>query len=562
MPNERLEIARHGIAKLVRDGNLGVPPNQREYAWREEHVTDLYQDLAKAIADGEPDYFLGSIVVAKTDGRLEVFDGQQRLATTVILLAAIRDYYRATGDEQRANIVEPNYLMSTDLGTLEQQPKLRLSKMDHDFYLKRVLSKDPDVRASAKPSVESHERIDTAAKIAARHVENIVAALPANARSQALHNWVTFLEERAMVICVQVPDDRSAYVVFETMNDRGLRPSAADLLKNHLFGLADNRIEEAERNWISMTGTLETVPDSDDDIVVTYIRHLWISQHGPTRTKELFDRIKQNVRGKQAAIDLSSELAVSAVYYAAILNPSHEMWNPYGPNAKKYIDTLRSLGMEQLRPLLLAGIKKFPKGEVNRFLLTIVCWVARFLITGASGSGALEAQYGRSAYDITRGNITTTNALASAMAGIVPADDAFQSSFSVARVAKAHLGRYYLRALQLNADGQDEPQYVPNDGGEVNLEHILPQSPSDEWRIDPDTLRANYRRLGNMVLLQASENDLIGNAAYVKKKPSLEKSAFSLTREAAKYDKWGLEEINHRQARLAELAVKTWPLKL
>lgn len=161
MANERVEIARHGIAKLIKDGSLCVPPNQREYAWREEHVTDLYQDVAKAIADGEPDYFLGSIVVAKADSRLEVFDGQQRLATTVILLAAIRDYYRATGDEQRANIVEPNYLMSTDLGTLEQQPKLRLSKMDHDFYLKRVLSNDPKIRASAKPSVESHERIDT-----------------------------------------------------------------------------------------------------------------------------------------------------------------------------------------------------------------------------------------------------------------------------------------------------------------------------------------------------------------------------------------------------------------
>ena len=140
-------------------------------------------------------------------------------------------------------------------------------------------------------------------------------------RSQALYNWVTFLEQSAMVICVQVPDDRSAYVVFETMNDRGLRPSAADLLKNHLFGLADNRMVEAERNWISMIGTLEAVPDSDDDIVVTYIRHLWISQQGPTRTKDLFDRIKATIKGKQAAIDLCNELAVSAVHYAAILIP-------------------------------------------------------------------------------------------------------------------------------------------------------------------------------------------------------------------------------------------------
>ena len=59
MPNERLEIARHGISKLIKDGGLCVPANQREYAWHQEHVIDLYQDLAKAIADGEGDYFLG-----------------------------------------------------------------------------------------------------------------------------------------------------------------------------------------------------------------------------------------------------------------------------------------------------------------------------------------------------------------------------------------------------------------------------------------------------------------------------------------------------------------------
>ena len=89
------------------------------------------------------------------------------------------------------------------------------------------------------------------------------------------------------------------------------------------------------------------------------IRHLWISQHGPTRTKDLFDKIKQDIKSKQSAIDLSSELAVNAVNYAAILNPAHEMWNPYGPSAKKYIETLRALGIEQIRPLLLSAIKKF-----------------------------------------------------------------------------------------------------------------------------------------------------------------------------------------------------------
>jgi hypothetical protein len=64
-----------------------------------------------------------------------------------------------------------------------------------------------------------------------------------------------------------------------------------------------------------------------------------------------------------------------------------------------------------------------------------------------------------------------------------------------------------------------------------------------------------------MVLLQASENQLIGNSGYEKKKAVLAKSAFSLTRQAADYDKWGPGEITERQTKLAALAVETWPLK-
>jgi len=563
MPGERLEISRFGIAKLIKDGNLAVPPNQREYAWKKEHVTDLFQDLAKAIHDEEPDYFLGSVVVArKNGGSLRVFDGQQRLATTMILLAAIRDYYSSHNDEDRAKIISDDYLSRVEGRTLDELPKFVLSKTDHEFFMKRIVSKDTKVREAAKPATISHQRIDEAAKIAAKHVDALVAVLPEGSKGTALWDWVDFLQERAMVICVQVPDDSTAYVVFETMNDRGLRPSAADLLKNHLFGIADNRIEEAENYWVSMTGTLTTVPGAEEDIVVTYIRHLWISQHGPTRTKDLFDRIKREVKGKQDAIDLSAALANSASLYAAMLNPSHNMWNPFGPSASKSIATLQDLGVEQLRPLMLSVLDKFKPMEVVRFLQALVNWTVRFLITGQIGGGALEAEYGKRALEVHHGTITTAKQIATAMAGIIPVDSAFEAQFSNVTVSKPNLARYYLRALQRKEDGKDsEPQYVPSDEAGISLEHILPQSPSSDWKIDLDILRANWQRIGNLVLLQTSQNNLVANGSYLSKKGTLAKSYFSLTREAASHTKWGVDEIGARQARLAELAVQTWPLK-
>lgn len=544
------------------------PPNQRAYAWKEEHVTDLFQDLAKAIADREKDYFLGSVVVAKKDSDLQVFDGQQRLATTIILLSAFRNYLKRVGDDTRAELIEQQFVMSVDLDTLEISQKFRLSNTDNDFFLKHILSPVQAIRDAARQATPSHKRIKDAGLIAAAHVENIIAPLHDSAKTSQILSWINFLKEAATVICVQVADDAGAYIVFETMNDRGLRPSAADLLKNHLFGSAHNRLPEAENAWTAMVAVLENIPNVDDDIVVTYIRHFWISEYGPTRTKALFDDIKKKVKSKQEAIDLVKKLEENADIYAAILNPSHEKWNQYGPDARKHIDTLKNLGVEQMRPLLVAALKKFPQGEIARFLLNAVCWGVRLLITGKAGSGTLESIYGRNAHLITSGQkddndlaITNTDQLTSAMAATLPPDDEFSASFRVVQVPKPHLAKYYLRALQRNADGEREPQYVPNDGTDINLEHILPQSPSNDWKLSVEEMKANHKRLGNLVLLQSSENTAAGNSGFSLKKAMLANSAYSLTKMVASDEVWTSIEINKRQERLAELAVKTWPLK-
>src|SRR5579885_838200 len=408
-----------GIARTIKEGNLFVPPNQREYAWEEKHVRDLYEDIADAMAKGSSEYFLGSIVVAKHQkGGYAVYDGQQRLATISVLLAAIRDYYAANNDAERAGIVETTYLTGQALNTLEKLPKLRLSKTDNEFFLKRIILRaDDSRRIQAKPEVESHEKIEKAAEIAKKHVQNIVSTLPATSRAEHLSKWVSFLETGVRLICVEVPDDRSAYVIFETMNDRGLHLSMADLLKNHLFGLADDRMPEVEKSWYAMVGALETV--QEEDILVTFIRHLWISMHGPTRSKQLFDQMKEHIKSKQGAIDLAKQLEVQAPRYAALLNPMHSMWNDFDGSVRKNVQTLANLRMEQVRPLLLAVTQRFTKTEVRKCLLALACWSVRFLITGV-GSGTLEGHYGRNALEVWNRKIKNTSQLFEALISIIP----------------------------------------------------------------------------------------------------------------------------------------------
>jgi Protein of unknown function (DUF1524) len=112
-------------------------------------------------------------------------------------------------------------------------------------------------------------------------------------------------------------------------------------------------------------------------------------------------------------------------------------------------------------------------------------------------------------------------------------------------------------------DGDPEPELIPNDDQAINLEHILPENPQNSWPgIDAEVATAYYKRIGNMVILQAKKNSMMGNSPFSQKKDFLRNSAFLLTSEVAKNTSWGIKEINDRQKILAKLAVETWPIKI
>ena len=97
MAESEIGFAQLGLASVLKQNQLAVPANQREYSWTVKEVRTLLQDFAKSVADGDTEsYFLGTIVtIPRIGGALEVVDGQQRLATTAIMLSAIRDYLRS-----------------------------------------------------------------------------------------------------------------------------------------------------------------------------------------------------------------------------------------------------------------------------------------------------------------------------------------------------------------------------------------------------------------------------------------------------------------------------------
>ena len=567
MPNKlpSVEIKQETIGAILRNKQrrLRVPINQRSYSWKPEHINELYSDWQTARADGKDEYFMGSIVVVNADEGTLVFDGQQRLATSAILIAAIRDWFYRAGDTKTATVIENDHLVSIDRKTHDEASHFTLNLEDRDYFLKRIIRNPDDAErkaAKAKPQQESHKRLDAAAAAAASFVTGIVANFPESEKGKQLHRWLDFIDDGARVVWVEVADETTAFMIFETMNDRGLRLSAADLLKNYLYGMSGDKKEEVVQKWQAMSGILESVED-DEGQIVEYIRYYWITRQGPTRTRDLYEQIKASVNNNTKIITFAADLEAKAHDYAAILNGSHEAWARFPSELRRGIETLRLLGVSQVRPLLLAASGKFTTQEFAKLILACTCWSVRCLIAGVP-SGTLEGYYGRNALKITQGKITTTSELAKDMMQVVPDDARFRAAVATANVANAQLARYYLRALQLQEDGEKEPQYIPNDGQAVTLEHILPSKPGKGWEyIKPEDAKALCNRLGNQALLLGSVNSKIGNTSYAEKKAALTESKFSLTTGAAVHDKWDVDQITKRQDKLADLAVLAWPLK-
>jgi hypothetical protein len=552
-------IDLHGIGRILFNRNLSVPTYQRSYAWEEEHVCDFLEDVTTAISQGEHEYFIGSIVTTRNDtARAEIADGQQRLATVTILLAAIRDHFYERDDRERADTITGDLLHKKDLKSLALIPKLQLNDSDNEFFSCRVLLPPDDPKRQIRPTKPSHVRIDRAAILAREHLRSRASG---NGATDTLTDLVEYLTDSVKVIWVQVPDDTNAFMVFETLNDRGLALAITDLLKNYLFGLSGGRLAEVQHSWISTTSVLEGI--QEDNILLTFLRHFWSSREGLIREKDLYADIKRKVSNQSRAASFGKELADSAHRYAAIINTSDALWTKYGDTCRQHMETVNTLRLIQIRPLILSILDRFSVQEARAAIRNLVSWSVRFLIHGGLGSGAIESHNCSAAKEIRAGKITTAAALFRRLQAVIPNDVEFETSFQTCSVSKMFLARYYLRALEQQAGGDKDPELVPNENTEVvNLEHILPKALSARWsHISADEHATLVNRLGNLALMRTRVNAKSGNDSFGTKRATYGKSEYGLTKSVAKEDSWDRSAIDRRQGRLAKLAVRTWPLK-
>ena len=555
---DEITFHREGIANLLHTGLYSVPKYQREFKWEADHVRELFQDVENAIVDGQAEYFLGSIVVSNVGSdRPDIVDGQQRLASISIFFAAIRDYYIESGDKENALYYEHKFLLEKNPVTKEVKPRLKLGEADNEFFEKAILGKPGTPERNFAPYQKSHHRMKAALEEASSYIGKIVSS-GTNADEQ-IFSRANYFEKSARVIIVRVPDDVNAFVIFETLNDRGLTLAITDLIKNYLFGKASGKLAEVQHRWLTMTSTIAAA--KDEEAVMDYVRYQWSATYGLTREKELFVNIRGKIKNANTALTYATKLATDSRVYAAMLNTELDFWNNYGATAKQHMQAIELIGIDRLRPLVLAVLAAFQIKEAKKALQMFVAWSVRFLISSTNW-GTLEKQFSEKASQVTAGVITDAKGLQTAMKSYIPLDAEFESDFSTANVSNA-ISRYLLHVLERSVTGVKQPELIANPNpDEVSLEHILPKNPTaGTWKtFEPETASVWARKLGNLCLMPSDENGAATNAEFPAKKPFYASSQLKLTKEVATYTKWEPKSIQDRQGKLAKLAIKVWPV--
>lgn len=545
---------------LKTDLRYKVPPHQRNFSWTLDEVKQLWDDLLDAIQEDRPEYFLGTIVVQEDpESKLRIIiDGQQRLATLTMILSGIRTVYKEHNDE-RAEEVYTDYLGIKDRRTRITEPRLGLNVTNESIFQSMVVEDaSEESLASAtknKAGVPSNQLMCAAMKFLRSAIRE---------RSNGNKKYETFLLEledfvrdRGVMVLMLVRDEADAYLIFETLNDRGLDLSTSDLLKNYILGKAGNRLEAVRKQWEEMVFLLGTQNETQ------FLRHYWLSKYGVIRELHLYKEMKQKFSNQSRVLELMEELRDAADKYTAMSNVDHPFWKGYGTSLRRDLETLQLFGISQFRPLLLAAMEKMKEDHVEKLVRIIVVLSMRYSIIGTLGTGNIERAYSDAAVQIRSGKGDTPAKVFSSLKPIYPDDAKFEADFFQRAIGKAKLARYILGELATSKQ-RNKIQVVTEDERKSTLEHIMPKTRSQDW-LKAAKDEAEYleyvNRLGNLTLIEREKNNAAANAAFARKKSeAFSQSELLLTKELCEYTDRTTREIEARQAQLAKSAIQIWSL--
>jgi hypothetical protein len=568
-----------------------IPPYQRRYSWHKRQVWELIDDIL-LLEDGDT-HLLGSIVCLAAHhqaglNNLELVDGQQRLTTITILLEVVRQRMEELGEVEGA----------TEVARLLSSKPLR-GKAIRKVALESIDSMEFDrlVQGNCDDDFQNQQLLTAF---------EIIRGWVGEQSQEELASFLYRLQNQAVVIRLDVSEAKDAFKLFETINNRGLRLSPSDIIKNFLLGNAarfgGEALQSARTNWAALIeyldgtssdaffryylmGIVKTRLTASD--VVTVFKTAFMNQ--VIEAAELPERhlyVDVEDPDDEDSSEPSEHPVTEVVVGSAVRIPFNEFMARLVQSAKVYGELV---------------LVKTSSVRLNRHLrnLRMIKAVQTYgFLTHLRVGGCGDKQF-REILELTerfvlrrhvcRERANETEALFARLCGVdpkdplqatknayrslCPSDEKFRDEFATTSFAANLIdrARYCLEQIEVAKHG-DENELQVLGAADVHVEHIMPQKIKTkkakeefgDWVSylgkNAEELHPEYvSRIGNLTLFAGALNIGASNNPFARKKKAYKRSAILLTKELTNQREFTFKTIDQRSKVLAAAAVARWP---
>jgi uncharacterized protein with ParB-like and HNH nuclease domain len=577
-----------------------APLFQRPYVWKEESNWEPLWESVKSLAEkrvvgkGLRPHFLGTVVLDQLrtpSGDLharQLIDGQQRLTTLQIALAAARDLAIELSEEKYGESfrgLTQNHVPLSD----DPDDKFKVWPTNADRAAFRAV-----MNAGSKRSVEElgfdDECLIRSAYLFFSNAFGSWLKDEAGQLARRLPALHSALREDLNVVVIDLEQDDDAQEIFETLNALGTPLLPADLVKNYLFRLAASEGEDTQRLY-------DLYWRGFDDEQSYWRKEVRQGRLKRARLDLFLNHYLTMLKGDEVIIsqmfldykDLNTaENGKSAREFMQQFNSYAEVYEsfdkfPSNTRTGVFFTRLSDMDTTTVYPLLLEVFKHYKKTDSHpdrdRLLVDLESFLVRRAVCGLTSKNynryfaQLVAKLHAGAVDFSAASIREQILSEKADTQRWPDDVEFRNawmSIDFYKRLKKSVQRMVFEAIEATIHtGKTEMVKVER---KLTIEHLLPRDWEAHW---PLVIRESFpgsqeqalkRRIeaihnvGNLTLLTKELNPSVSNGPWIKKRDKiLEHSALNLNRPLLDHAVWDETSIQERAKSLFESAVKIWP---
>ncbi|WP_434793582.1 hypothetical protein TPDSL_34610 [Terrisporobacter petrolearius] len=553
MTSGKIESAKAEFKKVFsEDFWFLIPEYQRSYVWETDNISELLEDLFYAFENKpENDYFLGSLVLKRTDNKefpeYEVLDGQQRLTTFFIMMAVLRDLI--DDSKNKTTIHSKIYQEKDELEGIPERTRITYKIRDNvDEFIKKYI-----IEYNGTSQEEDLIRIKNENNISLSHMANAILVMREILKHKAdLPKFVGYIFSKALFIYVSTSNTEDAFRMFTILNDRGIPLTNADILKSQNIGVLSN--EREIKKYAELWEDIEGKHSDGFDRFLQFIRSILIKEKARANLLEEFTEKIYKV----GIIEKGKDSFELIRQYNEIYEKLIDLQDDNLSNKFKNLISIMKIGLrsEDWIPPLLHYFKKFNYHRLEEFLTLLEYKFAGDWICGVTPTIRLDAM----------------NNILKKIDAVKDADDIFNDKdvfkVDIIELRNAINGNVYKKQfskhllLKLEYLMCDDTVHLSG-YRYITVEHVLPQNPKadSQWCRDfSDEAREGWtNKLANLVLISKKKNSSLSNSDFKEKKEKYLQSrmdAFKANKIFIEQnDVWTVDILKNRQDEIVNIIV-------